>query len=101
MDSTTRKVNMIKKYRSNCKMQKYNLLPGMRDLAFQMVLMPDGQMAIVYSLGGNIREICFLKDVSDDNVGIRIGRTSGEDLNLPDRPGQGLCENIALTVCNL
>ena len=47
MDSTTRKVNMIKKYLSKCKMQKYNFRPGMRDLAFQLVLMPDGQMGIV------------------------------------------------------
>ena len=101
VDCTSRKVNMITKYLSKCKMQKYNLRPGMRDLAFQLVLMPDGQMGIVWSLGGNIREICFLKDVSDNTGGMCIGRTSEEDLNLPDRPGHGLCEHIALTVCNL
>ena len=57
MDCTTRKVNMINKYLSKCKMQKYNLHPGMRDLAFQLVLMPDGQMGIVCSLGGKIPEM--------------------------------------------
>ena len=39
------------------KMQKYNLRPGMRDLAFQLVLMPDGEMGIVCSLGGKIPEM--------------------------------------------
>ena len=82
MDSTTRTVNMIKNYLPKCKMQKYNLRPGMRDLAFLLVLMPNGQMGIVFSLGGQILEIWFLKGVSDNNGGMCTGRTLGEDLSL-------------------
>ena len=75
---------MVNKYLSKCKMPKYNLRPGMRDLAFLLVLMPDGQTGIVFSLGGNTWEMWFLKDVSDNNGGMCIGRTLGEDLNFQD-----------------